>query len=46
MVYTAIHSVYRGDRYRIVSRLALHDGAADHPAADAARAGAWWGTVV
>ncbi|MCX5388579.1 GntR family transcriptional regulator [Streptomyces sp. NBC_00094] len=40
-----VRSLYRGDRYRIVSRLALRDGAADHPAADAARAGAWWGTV-
>ena len=28
-------------RYRIVSRLAIRDGAADHPAADVARAGAW-----
>ncbi|MFI0990140.1 GntR family transcriptional regulator [Streptomyces exfoliatus] len=40
-----VRSLYRGDRYRIVSRLALRDGATDHPAADAARAGAWWGTV-
>ncbi|WP_314615203.1 GntR family transcriptional regulator [Streptomyces stackebrandtii] len=40
-----VRSLYRGDRYRIVSRLALRDGAADHPAAEAARAGAWWGTV-
>ncbi|MFB7359496.1 GntR family transcriptional regulator [Streptomyces gardneri] len=40
-----VRSLYRGDRYRIVSRLALRDGAADHPAADAGPAGAWWGTV-
>ncbi|MEU2077759.1 GntR family transcriptional regulator [Streptomyces sp. NPDC013489] len=40
-----VRSLYRGDRYRIVSRLALGDGAPGDPAADAARGGAWWGTV-
>ncbi|MFE5486001.1 GntR family transcriptional regulator [Streptomyces sp. NPDC056527] len=40
-----VRSLYRGDRYRIVSRLALSDGAADHPAPDVSRTGAWWGTV-
>ncbi|MET9375385.1 GntR family transcriptional regulator [Streptomyces sp. NPDC002992] len=40
-----VRSLYRGDRYRIVSRLALGDGAADHPAPDVSRTGVWWGTV-
>ncbi|MFJ5829346.1 GntR family transcriptional regulator [Streptomyces sp. NPDC093089] len=40
-----VRSLYRGDRYRVVTRLALGDTAPDHPAADAARGGAWWGTV-
>ncbi|MGW8366096.1 GntR family transcriptional regulator [Streptomyces wedmorensis] len=40
-----VRSLYRGDRYRIVTRLALAGTAPDHPAADAARGGAWWGTV-
>ncbi|WP_055598651.1 GntR family transcriptional regulator [Streptomyces aureus] len=40
-----VRSLYRGDRYRIVSRLALGDGAPGDPATDAARGGTWWGTV-
>ncbi|MFJ5074197.1 GntR family transcriptional regulator [Streptomyces sp. NPDC088553] len=40
-----VRSLYRGDRYRVVSRLALGDGAPGDPAADAARGGTWWGTV-
>ncbi|MEV8585720.1 GntR family transcriptional regulator [Streptomyces sp. NPDC051180] len=40
-----VRSLYRGDRYRVVTRLALADGAPDHPAADATRGGTWWGTV-
>ncbi|MFH9727608.1 GntR family transcriptional regulator [Streptomyces sp. NPDC017254] len=40
-----VRSLYRGDRYRIVSRLALGEGATSDPAADEGRGGAWWGTV-
>ncbi|WP_435972449.1 GntR family transcriptional regulator [Streptomyces sp. Qhu_M48] len=40
-----VRSLYRGDRYRIVSRLALGEGATGDPATHGARAGAWWGTV-
>ncbi|WP_306325229.1 GntR family transcriptional regulator [Streptomyces venezuelae] len=44
-----VRSLYRGDRYRIVSRLTLTDGTPGDPATDAAtaaaRGGAWWGTV-
>ncbi|GAA3107912.1 GntR family transcriptional regulator [Streptomyces rectiviolaceus] len=39
-----VRSLYRGDRYRIVSRLEL-DGGAEHPAPTASRTAAWWGTV-
>ncbi|UNM12723.1 GntR family transcriptional regulator [Streptomyces formicae] len=41
-----VRSLYRGDRYRIVSRLTLSgrdDG--EQPVPDASRASAWWGTV-
>ncbi|WP_234104473.1 GntR family transcriptional regulator, partial [Streptomyces venezuelae] len=45
-----VRSLYRGDRYRIVSRLALTDGPPGDPATDAAtaaaRGGTWWGTAV
>ncbi|WP_066951672.1 GntR family transcriptional regulator [Streptomyces lushanensis] len=40
-----VRSLYRGDRYRIVSRLALGTAAEDRPAPDASRSAAWWGTV-
>ncbi|WP_328490675.1 GntR family transcriptional regulator [Streptomyces zaomyceticus] len=44
-----VRSLYRGDRYRIVSRLTLGEDTTGDPAADAAadaaRGGAWWGTV-
>ncbi|MFF7177414.1 UTRA domain-containing protein [Streptomyces sp. NPDC008121] len=41
-----VRSLYRGDRYRIVTRLALGEGTADHPGpGDVSRTGAWWGTV-
>ena len=40
-----VRSLYRGDRYRIVSRLALGTAADDRPAPDASRTAAWWGTV-
>ncbi|MFF8280070.1 GntR family transcriptional regulator [Streptomyces lateritius] len=40
-----VRSLYRGDRYRIVSRLTLGEGRADPAAEDVGRGGAWWGTV-
>lgn len=40
-----VRSLYRGDRYRIVSRLALGPTSDDRPAPDASRAASWWGTV-
>jgi GntR family transcriptional regulator len=40
-----VRSLYRGDRYRIVSRLALGPAADDRPAPDASRTASWWGTV-
>ncbi|MFF7203735.1 GntR family transcriptional regulator [Streptomyces sp. NPDC008141] len=40
-----VRSLYRGDRYRIVSRLALGTSTDDRPAPDASRTAAWWGTV-
>ncbi|NUL08433.1 GntR family transcriptional regulator [Streptomyces lunaelactis] len=40
-----VRSLYRGDRYRIVSRLALGPAGDDRPAPDASRSAAWWGTV-
>lgn len=40
-----VRSFYRGDRYRIVSRLALGTAADDRPAPDASRTASWWGTV-
>jgi GntR family transcriptional regulator len=40
-----VRSLYRGDRYRIVSRLALGPAAEDRPAPDASRTASWWGTV-
>ena len=39
-----VHSLYRGDRYRIVSRLALGP-AARTSRSHASRTAAWWGTV-
>ncbi|MEV0119677.1 GntR family transcriptional regulator [Streptomyces sp. NPDC050844] len=39
-----VRSLYRGDRYRVVSRLTL-GAAAEHPAPTASRTAAWWGTV-
>lgn len=40
-----VRSLYRGDRYRIVSRLALGPAADDRPAPDVSRTASWWGTV-
>ncbi|MFF8607194.1 GntR family transcriptional regulator [Streptomyces sp. NPDC015346] len=40
-----VRSLYRGDRYRIVSRLTLAEDRADTPSADMEGGGAWWGTV-
>ncbi|MFD3535667.1 GntR family transcriptional regulator [Streptomyces sp. NPDC058664] len=40
-----VRSLYRGDRYRIVSRLALGDGVTGRPRADPTPAGAWWESV-
>ena len=40
-----VRSLYRGDRYRIVSRLSLGPAADDRPAPDASRTASWWGTV-
>ncbi|MEU5915194.1 GntR family transcriptional regulator [Streptomyces sp. NPDC004288] len=40
-----VRSLYRGDRYRIVTRLALGEDAPEDPAASAAGGGVWWGTV-
>ncbi|MFF8381770.1 GntR family transcriptional regulator [Streptomyces sp. NPDC015661] len=45
-----VRSLYRGDRYRIVSRLTVGDRLSDHPVSDhptaeTPRSGAWWGTV-
>ncbi|MGW0120333.1 GntR family transcriptional regulator [Streptomyces sp. NPDC003327] len=39
-----VRSLYRGDRYRIVSRLTLGDGPSGEPGEPAAD-GAWWGAV-
>lgn len=40
-----VRSLYRGDRYRIVSRPALGPAADGRPAPDASRTASWWGTV-
>ncbi|MFD7227643.1 GntR family transcriptional regulator [Streptomyces sp. NPDC059881] len=40
-----VRSLYRGDRYRIVSRLAVGRDDGGRPVADASRASAWWGNV-
>lgn len=42
---STVRSLYRGDRYRIVSRPALGPAADDRPAPDASRTDSWWGTV-
>lgn len=40
-----VRSLYRGDRYRILSRLSLGPAGDGRPAPDASREADWWGTV-